>query len=176
MFVLNFSTNFNCDGRIWTWASGPILQSWLQFRSHVSSGSVTCKTSTRYYWMEAWQLKTTKIKLNIGTKVFNLIFFCNIFYSLLSSWLAPTVKSPIQSSMLLWVELADNSITHNSVTVFFFVLHRMYFFHICRYRESKPWQGALQHSKLSGALHNCTTRAELYVILTYLKKGENSRK
>ena len=43
----------------------------------------------------------------------------------------------------------------------FFVLQRKYYFHIGCDLESNPWQGALQHSKLLGALPNCTTRAEL---------------
>ena len=43
----------------------------------------------------------------------------------------------------------------------FLVLRRKYFFHIGRNRESNPRQGVLQHSKSSGTLPNCTTRAEL---------------
>ena len=79
--------------------------------------------------------------------------YINRRYSLLSSQLAPTINSEALSIQYV-------VITHNSVTVFF-VLRLKYFFHIGRDWESNPQQGALQHSKSSGALPNWTTRAEL---------------
>ena len=54
-----------------------------------------------------------------------------------------------------WQTLTDNFFT------MFFVLRWKYFFHISRDWELNPQQGALQHSKMSGALPNCVTMVEL---------------
>ena len=64
------SPNINCDGWIWSRIIRSILQSWLQFRSHVSSRSLTGKAITGHYRMEARKRKDTQSKFNFRTKVY----------------------------------------------------------------------------------------------------------